>query len=182
MILHGLLRDDHPNFKRIFRTYFFEERETSTSLLDSIGNNTTIEGNAIFLIIISRFYSRMITILPRFGFAIYGLETIFYIYISIEIELAERWKSLAGLLSGLEITKNIRGRLITGVDNKWNVLLRCTRDPPKRMHRGSFEHTRVSPYLVLRSLDLLSFRPKRFHPPPPMVDSCCWLQSDKLVP
>lgn len=182
MILHGLLRDDHPNFKRIFRTYFFEERETFTSLLDSIGNNTTIEGNAIFLIIISRFYSRMITILPRFGFAIYGLETIFYIYISIEIELAERWKSLAGLLSGLEITKNIRGRLITGIDNKWNVLLRCTRDPPKRMHRGSFEHTRVSPYLVLRSLDLLSFRPKRFYPPPPMVDSCCWLQSDKLVP
>lgn len=90
MILHGLLRDDHPNFKRIFRTYFFEERETFTSLLDSIGNNITIEGNAIFLIIISRFYSRMITILPRFGFAIYGLETIFYIYISIEIELAER--------------------------------------------------------------------------------------------
>lgn len=86
------------------------------------------------------------------------------------------------LLSGLEITKNIRGRLITGVDNKWNVLLRRTRDPPKRMHRGSFEHTRVSPYLVLRSLDLLSFRPKRFHPPPPMVDSCCWLNSDKLVP
>lgn len=163
-------------------TYFFEERETFTSLLDSIGNNTTIEGNAIFLIIISRFYSRMITILPRFGFAIYGLETIFYIYISIEIELAERWKSLAGLLSGLEITKNIRGRLITGVDNKWNVLLRRTRDPPKRMHRGSFEHTRVSPYLVLRSLDLLSFRPKRFHPPPPMVDTYCWLQSDKLVP
>lgn len=169
MILHGLLRDDHPNFKRIFRTYFFEERETFTSLLDSIRNNTTIEGNAIFLIIISRFYSRMITILPRFGFAIYGLETIFYIYISIEIELAERWKSLAGLLSGLEITKNIRGRLITGVDNKWNVLLRRTRDPPKRMHRGSFEHTRVSPYLVLRSLDLLSFRPKRFHPPPPWL-------------
>lgn len=115
MILHGLLRDDHPNFKRIFRMYFFEERETFTSLLDSIGNNTTIEGNAIFLIIISRFYSRMITILPRFGFAIYGLETIFYIYISIEIELAERWKSLAGLLSGLEITKNIRGRLITAL-------------------------------------------------------------------
>lgn len=181
MILHGLLRDDHPNFKRIFRTYFFEERETFTSLLDSIGNNTTIEGNAIFLIIISRFYSRMITILPRFGFAIYGLETIFYIYIYPSRSSWPRDEKV-WLLSGLEITKNIRGRLITGVDNKWNVLLRRTRDPPKRMHRGSFEHTRVSPYLVLRSLDLLSFRPKRFHPPPPMVDSCCWLQSDKLVP